>query len=77
MAHEQTVEIFKRAGYHWGWEGVRFRDRVTWPARGRFGDACFDMFLTHGIPPDRSKVIHGFDHLSDHRPVRHWVVLDL
>jgi hypothetical protein len=39
-------------------------------------DACFDMFLTYGIPPDRSKVIHGFDHLSDHRPVRHWVVLE-
>jgi endonuclease/exonuclease/phosphatase family metal-dependent hydrolase len=76
MDHEQTLEYFKCAGFHSGWDGVPFAERVTWPARGRFDDACFDYFMVRGIAPSNSELLTDFDHLSDHRPVRHWIRLE-
>jgi endonuclease/exonuclease/phosphatase family metal-dependent hydrolase len=69
MAHERTMEIFKDAGYEWTWEGVPFEERVTWNARGRFGDANFDHFLVKNAPhPVRAKVLPQPD-VSDHNPI--------
>jgi len=70
MAHERTLALFQDAGFHDGWEGVPFAERVTWPGRGRFGDACFDYLLTRGLGEVRAEVMKGWERLSDHRPVR-------
>lgn len=70
MAHERTLAKFIDEGFHWTWEGVPFGERVTWPARGRFGDASFDHFVTRGLPETRAYVIETPPgELSDHRPV--------
>lgn len=66
--NEQTMPIFVEAGFHDTWEGVPFEERVTWPAKGRFGDACFDYILTRGLGW-RAELITGWEALSDHRPV--------
>ncbi|WFB34506.1 hypothetical protein P3T73_10070 [Kiritimatiellota bacterium B12222] len=68
MAHEQTVEILKAAGFVWGWEGVEMKDRVTWPSDGRYPDASFDMFFERGID-GQSSVLNKYEGLSDHLPV--------
>jgi len=73
MDHERTLEYFFRVGFHSGWDQVPFAERVTWPARGRFDDACFDYFVVRGVPPTRTELLTAFDHLSDHRPIRHWI----
>ncbi len=70
MADERTLEMFVNAGFHDGWEGVAFEDRVTWPRQGRYGDACFDWLLTLGMPETQAELITGLEGLSDHRPVR-------
>lgn len=70
MAHEQTIALFTDRGYHWTWQGVPFRYRNTWPARGRFDDACFDHFVTYRLPKATAELIPvPEDALSDHRPV--------
>ena len=70
MAHERTLDMFMEAGFHWTWDGVPFRRRVTWPADGRFDDACFDHILTLNLPHRRARVLHKPEgELSDHRPV--------
>lgn len=70
MAHERTLAKFTEAGFHWTWEDVSFRRRVTWPSDGRYEDACFDHFLTWGLPSLRAKVFWKPEgELSDHRPV--------
>lgn len=68
MEHEQTVEIFKEAGFDWGWDGVPFDQRVTWPSNGRYPDACFDMFLVKEVS-GVSRVLSEYEGLSDHLPV--------
>ncbi len=68
--HERTLAKFIDEGFHWTWEGVPFEERVTWPARGRFGDASFDHFVTRGLPATQARVIETPPgELSDHRPV--------
>jgi len=70
MAHERTLDKFLEAGFHWTWDGVPFRRRVTWPADGRFDDACFDHIFTLNLPRQRARVLHKPEgELSDHRPV--------
>lgn len=69
LAHERTVAIFEEAGFRWNWEGVPFERRVTWPARGRYGDACFDHFFVLGAEIVSTRILPEFDALSDHRPV--------
>ncbi len=77
MAHERTLDKFLEAGFHWTWDGVPFRRRVTWPADGRFGDACFDHIVTYGLPALTARVLHKPEgELSDHRPVLLRVPLD-
>ncbi|WFB36805.1 endonuclease/exonuclease/phosphatase family protein [Kiritimatiellota bacterium B12222] len=68
MEHERTLEIFKEAGFEWGWEGVPFEQRITWPSNGRYPDACFDMFVTKGVSGE-NRVLGGYEGLSDHLPV--------
>ncbi|MCC5805177.1 MAG: endonuclease/exonuclease/phosphatase family protein [Opitutales bacterium] len=70
MAQERTLAKFIDEGFHWTWQGAPFEDRVTWPARGRFGDASFDHFVTRGLPETQASVIKTpAGELSDHRPV--------
>jgi len=70
MAHERTLDRFVEAGYHWTWDGVPFRRRITWPADGRFDNACFDHILTYGLPALTASVMQKPEgELSDHRPV--------
>ena len=68
---EETIDLFLAEGFRSTWEGVPFADRVTWPARGRFGDASFDYILTFNLPEVTASLIYKpqFE-LSDHRPVR-------
>jgi len=70
MAHEKTLEIFKEAGFHWGWEGVPFEQRATWPGRGPYGAASFDHMFTWGLPEYtlRMKTLPS-NRLSDHLPI--------
>lgn len=68
---EQTIELFLEEGFHSTWEGIPFENRVTWPARGRFGDASFDYILTRGLPEVTAELVYKPAYeLSDHRPVR-------
>lgn len=70
MAKERTLDLMKEAGFHWAWEGVPFEDRISWPARGSYGGASFDHFLTWGLPPLTAKVLpKPMGSLSDHRPI--------
>jgi endonuclease/exonuclease/phosphatase family metal-dependent hydrolase len=75
MAHERTLKLFLEAGFRWGWEGVPLEKRVSWPARGSFGDACLDHVVTRGMPAGTSRVLTSWDDVSDHRPVEHPVKL--
>jgi len=67
-----TDEIFREAGYAWGFEGVPFEDRVTWLSNGRFPDASFDHVF-YKMSGDTAidvewVVLEGPP--SDHLPVR-------
>lgn len=68
MSQEQTLEVFKEAGFQWGWEGVPFEERVTWPSDGRYPDACFDGFVVKGLTVG-SRVLSDYEGVSDHLPV--------
>ncbi len=70
MAHERTIDLFLEQGFHWTWEGVPFENRITWPGRWERGRACFDHFVTRGLPELTAEVLHKPPYrLSDHRPV--------
>lgn len=70
MAHEQTLNLFLEAGFHWTWEGVPPENRVTWASMGGYGDACFDHIVTRGLPELTAAILYKPDYrLSDHRPV--------
>jgi endonuclease/exonuclease/phosphatase family metal-dependent hydrolase len=70
MAHEQTLDLFLEAGFHWSWDGVPKENRVTWASMGGYGDACFDHIVTRGLPDLTAAILYKPDYrLSDHRPV--------
>lgn len=75
MSHERTHALFTEAGYHWSFEGIPFEQRVTWEARGRFGDASFDHFFIYGGPTATAFLLPNPD-LSDHNPIAIEITLD-
>ena len=73
---EQTLEMFRKAGFTWAWEGVPFKSRVTIPSTPShnpnfppFPDACFDHVFTKGVKVSSASVPPVEDNPSDHRPV--------
>ena len=75
MAHERTHDIFTEAGYHWAFEGVPFENRVTWEARGQYGDASFDHFFVYGGPTPKAFILENPE-LSDHHPIAIEIAID-
>lgn len=68
--NERTAETLVASGMRWSFAGVPGRDRVTWPARDGYPDACFDYFMTLGLEAQPGWVPGGdFSAISDHRPV--------
>jgi len=77
---EKTMEMLRKAGFDWVWEGIPFEDRVTLPTAPSlnpqyppFPDACFDHAVTKGVKVSSASVAALQPNPSDHRPV----VLDL
>ncbi|MEI8109260.1 MAG: endonuclease/exonuclease/phosphatase family protein, partial [Verrucomicrobiota bacterium] len=68
FAKERTISALKAAGFRSGFEGVPAAERVTHPAKGKYGDACFDHIFTLGMGEQRA-VVKGYPGVSDHQPV--------
>jgi endonuclease/exonuclease/phosphatase family metal-dependent hydrolase len=73
---EETLEMFRKAGYKWAWEGVSFKDRISLPASPPhdpklppFPAACFDHVFAKGVKVSAARVAALPDNPSDHRPV--------
>ncbi len=73
---EETLEMFRKAGFKWAWEGVPFKDRVSMPSSPShdpkfppFPAACFDHVFTKGVRVTAARVAAIEDNPSDHRPV--------
>jgi endonuclease/exonuclease/phosphatase family metal-dependent hydrolase len=69
FAHEATLRDMLSFGLDWGWNQVPFSRRVTLPARGQFGDTCFDHAFTHGLEILETRSVRGLDEVSDHQPL--------
>ena len=67
-----TDEIFREAGYTWGFEGVPFEERITWLSSGTYPDASFDHVFHKMTEARRISVERVVleDCPSDHLPVR-------
>ena len=68
FAKERTISALQAAGFRSGFEGVLAPERVTHPAKGKYGDACFDYIFTLGMGEQRA-VVKGYPGVSDHQPV--------
>lgn len=68
---EITFDLLKKDGFHWSFEGIPHKDRITCPAKGQYPPACFDYFFTKGAGNPRSLPAQATG--SDHLPV----ILDL
>ena len=64
---ERTFSMLRKAGFHWSFDGIAHKDRITCPGKGRYPDACFDYFFTRGIGKPLSVVAKAVG--SDHLPV--------
>jgi hypothetical protein len=64
---ERTFSMLRKAGFHWSFDGIDHKDRITCPGKGRYPDACFDYFFTRGIGKPLSVVAKAGG--SDHLPV--------
>lgn len=76
FSNEKTLDLFRKGGFKWAWEGIPFDDRVTLPtAPSRdpkfppFPDACFDHVFTKGVTVSSASVASPENNPSDHRPV--------
>ncbi len=60
-----SVMSSESAGFHWSFEGIAHKDRITCPRIGRYPDACFDYFFARGLGKPLSAVVKasGSDHL--------------
>ncbi|MEI8309383.1 MAG: hypothetical protein WCH98_01370 [Verrucomicrobiota bacterium] len=74
---EETLELFRKAGFKWVWDGVPHKDRVTMPASPShdpkfppFPAACFDHAFTKGVKVSSASVAAIEDNPCDHRPVQ-------
>jgi endonuclease/exonuclease/phosphatase family metal-dependent hydrolase len=69
FANEATLRDMLLFGLDWGWSQVPFSRRVTLPARGQFGDSCFDHAFIHGLEILETRSVRGLDEVSDHQPL--------
>lgn len=62
---ERTFSILRKAGFHWSFEGVSHKGRVTCPAKGPYPAASFDHIWTKGLgrPLAMVRLAQGSDHL--------------
>jgi endonuclease/exonuclease/phosphatase family metal-dependent hydrolase len=70
---ERTFDLMRKAGFHWTFDGIPHRSRITCPGQGRYPDACFDQVFTKGLGKPTASVVQATG--SDHFPVVVDVVL--
>ena len=64
---ERTFAMLRKAGFHWAFDGIPHRLRITCPGNGRYPDACFDQIFTRGLGKPSASVVQAAG--SDHFPV--------
>jgi endonuclease/exonuclease/phosphatase family metal-dependent hydrolase len=69
FTREKTVPALLAQDFHWAWEGVPFRSRITVPADERYPAASFDQIFYRGATLMKAWLVGTSKQSSDHRAV--------
>ena len=76
FSSEKTTRDLLGQGFHWVWQNIPNKTRITFPPNRLYPAACFDHIFYRGATLQQARVINTAPQSSDHRAIEATLVLN-